>query len=122
MARVFVTRQLPGPALDRLRAAHMVDVWPEQLPPSPHELCARVAEADGLLALPSDRIDAALLDGAPRLRAIANYAVGYDNIDLDAARGRGIHVGKDDLQPRDACELRHHPEGQRWKDDFGSGG
>jgi lactate dehydrogenase-like 2-hydroxyacid dehydrogenase len=53
----------------------------------------RTAAADGLLCLLTDRIDAALLDSAPKLRAIANYAVGYDNIDLDAARARGIQVG-----------------------------
>jgi glyoxylate reductase len=41
----------------------------------------------------TDRIDAELLDGAPRLRAIANYAVGTDNIDLEAAADRGIPVG-----------------------------
>ncbi len=40
-----------------------------------------------------DRIDAQFLDRCPKLRAIANYAVGYDNIDLDAARARGIAVG-----------------------------
>jgi glyoxylate reductase len=93
MARVFVTRSLPGAALDRLRAAHDVDVWPERLPPHPTELRDRAAGADGLLCLLSDRVDAALLDAAPRLRVVANYAVGSDNIDLDLARARGIAVG-----------------------------
>jgi glyoxylate reductase len=94
MARVFVTRRLPGPALERLRAAgHEVDVWAERLPPDPAALRRRVAGADGLLALLTDRIDAELLDAAPRLRVIANYAVGYDNIDLDAAAARDVAVG-----------------------------
>jgi glyoxylate reductase len=93
VARCFVTRALPGPALDRLRERHEVDVWPERLPPSYEELRTRTAEAEGLLSLLTDRVDAALIDGSPRLRAIANYAVGYDNIDLDAARARGILVG-----------------------------
>jgi glyoxylate reductase len=93
VARCFVTRDLPGPALDRLRERHEVDVWPERLPPSYEELRARTAEAEGLLSLLTDRVDAALIDGSPRLRAIANYAVGYDNIDLDAATARGIPVG-----------------------------
>jgi glyoxylate reductase len=93
VARCFVTRALPGPALDRLRERHEVDVWPERLPPSYEELRTRTAEAEGLLSLLTDRVDAALIDGSPRLRAIANYAVGYDNIDLDAARARGIPVG-----------------------------
>ncbi len=93
VARVFVTRQLPGPALGRLGDAHEVEVWPERLPPPPQQLRAHSARADGLLTLLTDRIDAALIEQSPNLKAIANYAVGYDNIDLAAARGRGIKVG-----------------------------
>ncbi|MGH2892317.1 MAG: 2-hydroxyacid dehydrogenase, partial [Solirubrobacteraceae bacterium] len=93
MARCFVTRDLPGPALAHLRERHEVDVWPERLPPPYEELRARTAEAAGLLSLLTDRVDAALIEGSPMLRAVANYAVGYDNIDLDAARARGIQVG-----------------------------
>jgi glyoxylate reductase len=93
MARCFVTRRLPGPALDRLAAAHEVEVWPGRLPPSYEELRAGVAEADGLLSLLTDRVDAALLAAAPRLRVISNYAVGVDNVDLEAAAARGIPVG-----------------------------
>jgi glyoxylate reductase len=93
MARCFVTRSLPGPALDRLRARHDVDVWPQRLPPPYEELVARAAGVEGLLTLLTDRVDAALIEHAPHLRAISNYAVGYDNIDLDAATARGIAVG-----------------------------
>jgi glyoxylate reductase len=93
MARVFVTRQLPFPALDRLRDEHDVDVWPEAGPPPPEALRERAADAAGLLTMLTDRVDAELLDAAPRLRAIANLAVGTDNIDLDAAAERGIPVG-----------------------------
>jgi len=93
MARVFVTRALPGDGLDRLRAAHEVDVWAGNLPPHPTELRERVAEAEGLLCMLSERVDAGLLDAAPRLRAIANYAVGSDNIDLTVTAARGIPVG-----------------------------
>jgi glyoxylate reductase len=92
-ARVFVTRELPGDALDRLRAAHDVEVWPERTPPPRDELLARVPELDGLLALLTDRIDAELIAAAPRLRAISNYAVGVDNVDVEAAAARGIPVG-----------------------------
>ena len=93
MARVFVTRKVPGPAFQRLEAAHEVDLWPERLPPSPGELAARGHDADGLLTMLTDRIDGELLDRCPRLRAISNYAVGVDNIDLEAASRRGIPVG-----------------------------
>jgi glyoxylate reductase len=93
MARVFVTRELPFPALERLEAEHEVDTWPGDLAPPPDELRARTSEADGLLSMVADRVDEALLDAAPNLRAIANYAVGTDNIDLEAAAARGLPVG-----------------------------
>jgi glyoxylate reductase len=93
MARCFVTRRLPGPALDRLCAVHEVDVWPDRLPPSAEEFAARAAEAEGLLTLLTEKVDAALLERCPRLRAVSNYAVGYDNIDLKATAARGIPVG-----------------------------
>jgi glyoxylate reductase len=93
MARCFVTRRIPGPALDRLIDAHEVEVWPHRLPPSPDELREHVAGAEGLLSLLTDTVDDALLDAAPDLRAISNYAVGTDNVDLEAATARGIPVG-----------------------------
>src|ERR671918_1442762 len=91
--RVFVTRRLPGGALDRLAAEHDVEVWPEQLPPGKGELMARAPELEGLLSLLTDPVDAELIGAAPRLRAISNYAVGVDNVDLEAAAERGIPVG-----------------------------
>src|SRR4051794_14169135 len=93
MARVFVTRRLPGEALGRLGAEHELDVWSERLPPPPEELRERTARVDGLLCLLTDRIDAALIDACPDLRVISNYAVGSDNVDLAAAAARGIPVG-----------------------------
>ena len=93
MASVFVTRALPFPALDRLREAHDVEEWPGDMPPAPDELRARTRESDGLLTLITDRVDAELLDGSPRLKAIANMGVGTDNIDVEAAKERGIPVG-----------------------------
>jgi glyoxylate reductase len=93
MASVFVTRALPFPALDRLRDAHDVEEWPGDMPPAPGDLRARARDAEGLLTLITDRVDAELLDGSPRLKAIANMGVGTDNIDVDAAKERGIPVG-----------------------------
>jgi glyoxylate reductase len=94
MARVFVTRELPFPALDRLREAHEVEVWPERMPPPPDALRAAAARADGLLTMLTDRVDAELLDAAPGLCAVANLAVGTDNVDLEAAAARGVAVGR----------------------------
>jgi glyoxylate reductase len=77
----------------RLQEAHEVDLWEERLPPTPDELVRHAAEADGLLALLTDRVDGELIAACPRLRTISNYAVGVDNIDLAAATRRGISVG-----------------------------
>jgi glyoxylate reductase len=93
VGRIFVTRDLPFAALDRLRAEHDVDVWEHPAPPPPDALRERAGPAEGLLTMLTERVDGALLDAAPRLRAIANMAVGTDNIDLDAAAARGIPVG-----------------------------
>ena len=93
MARVFVTRRLTGDALDRLRQEHDVEVWEGELPPAPQELYEHVAPAEGLLSLLTERVDAALLDAAPKLRVVSNYAVGFDNVDLAACQARGVVVG-----------------------------
>jgi glyoxylate reductase len=91
--KVFVSRLIPAAGLDRIRAACDADVWPEPLPPSYEVLRRRVADCDGLVSLLTDRIDAALLDAAPRLKVVSNYAVGFNNIDVAAATARGVAVG-----------------------------
>jgi len=91
--RVFVTRLLPGDAVARLAQHAEVDQWSGELPPQYNELTRHAASADGIVCLLTDRIDAALLAAAPSLRAIANVAAGYDNVDVPAATARGIPVG-----------------------------
>ena len=93
MARCFVSRALPGPALERLRAEHEVEVWSSHLPPPRKALLDAARRADGLLILLTDRVDSELLAACPDLKAIANYAVGTDNVDMAAARERRIPVG-----------------------------
>ena len=93
MARIFVTRSLPGRALERLADAHETDVWPDRLPPPRPALEERALSAEGLLSLLTDPIDAELVAACRELRAISNYAVGVDNVDLAAATARGIPVG-----------------------------
>jgi len=91
--RVFVTRRIPAKGLDRIMAECDAEVWPEQLPP-PYELIReKLRECEGLVSLLTDRIDANLLDAAPRLKVVSNFAVGYNNIDVEAATIRGICVG-----------------------------
>jgi glyoxylate reductase len=93
MQRVFVTRRLPGDAVERLRSSADVEVWPGEMPPPYEELAGRAAPDDGLICLLTDRIDRALMESAPNLRVISTMAVGYDNIDIAAATARGIPVG-----------------------------
>ncbi len=92
-SHVFVTRPLPAPGIDLLNDSGFdVRSNPEDRPLSREELLTGVREADALICMLSDRIDVELLDSAPALKVIANYAVGYDNIDVGAARERDIEV------------------------------
>lgn len=93
MASCFVTRTIPGTAVERLAAEHEVEVWPGRLPPAREALRERIAEAEGLLCMLTDPVDRGAIEAAPGLRAISTYAVGVDNIDLEAATARGIPVG-----------------------------
>jgi glyoxylate reductase len=91
--KVFVTRIIPEAGLAKVRGFCDTDVWGEPLPPTTNVLRERVAGCEGLLSLLTERIDAALMDAAPRLKVISNYAVGFNNIDVAAATERGIAVG-----------------------------
>ncbi|MGD9893781.1 MAG: 2-hydroxyacid dehydrogenase [Dehalococcoidia bacterium] len=91
--RVFVARRLPGDALERLAEQTAMRLWEGELPPPRETLLAEAREAAGLLTLLTDRVDAELLGIAPRLRAVSNMAVGFDNIDVPACTARGILVG-----------------------------
>ena len=89
---VYVTRALPGDAIERLRTECDVRVWDGDEPPSRETLLEETRGADGLLCLLTDNVDAGLLETAPRLRAISTMAVGYDHIDIDAATAHGVLV------------------------------
>jgi glyoxylate reductase len=65
-------------------------VWEEELPPPRAILLECARQADGLLTLLTDKIDAELMDAAPKLKVVANFAVGFDNFDVPAATQRGI--------------------------------
>ena len=93
MARVLVTQALPFAALDRLKAAHEVQMLTDLAPPPPELLRELAGPVEGLLCMLTNRIDTALLDAAPHLRIVSNYAVGTDNIDLAACAARGVKVG-----------------------------
>ena len=91
MPRVLITRRLPVRVLAPLEETASIDAGPPEGWPQ-HELLSRVASADAIISQLTDRIDRALIDAAPSLKVIANVAAGHDNIDLEAARERGIVV------------------------------
>lgn len=91
MGKVFVTRQLPPGGLDLLEPEHQVHVNPWDRPLSRQELLAAVKEYDGIICLLNDSIDREVI-GATKGKIFANYAVGYDNIDIQAAAEAGIWV------------------------------
>ncbi len=93
MSKVYVTRPIAEEALALLRSQAEVALWPDPDVPPPHEEIVRqVREADGLVCLLTDRIDAEVIAAGERLRVISIMAVGYDNIDVAAATTRHIPV------------------------------
>ncbi len=91
--QVFITREIPAVGAQRLAAAGLaVRVNPLQRPLSPDELAAYVADCDGLIPMLAEKVDAVLLNKCPRLKAVANYAVGFNNIDLAECTRRGVGV------------------------------
>ena len=80
-------------ALERLRSHASVTVWNDAMPPSKKALLTALKDADAILSMITEKIDASAIARAPRLRVISNLAVGVDNIDLEAATRAGIAVG-----------------------------
>ncbi len=90
--KVYVTRLIPKRGLDLLCSFTEAKIWQGELPPPREVLLREVAEVEGILSLLTDTIDAELMDAAPRLRVVSNYAIGYDNVDVQAATERAIVV------------------------------
>ncbi|MCP4543527.1 MAG: D-glycerate dehydrogenase [Chloroflexi bacterium] len=91
--RVYVTRKVPEQGIALLGQECQVEIWEGALPVPRDVLMEKVTDIDGLYCLLTERVDAELLDAAPRLRVVSNMAVGYNNIDVDACTARGIPVG-----------------------------
>lgn len=90
---VLLTHPLPADWLKSLEGRVRLIIGPEDAIGFPQALLEHLPEAEGLITLLTDRVDAALLARAPRLRVVSNMAVGVDNIDLQACKARGIVVG-----------------------------
>jgi glyoxylate reductase len=92
MSAILVTRKLPASVLAKLSAVADVDLYIGDAAIPADELRARIADKDALVCLLTDAVDRTVIDAAPKLKAIANVAVGYNNIDVPYARSRGIVV------------------------------
>ncbi len=90
--KVFITRQLPAPAMNRLSDFCDYQVGAEQGELSRDALISGVRDADGLICLLTDTVDREVINVGTKLRVIANVAVGYNNIDVISAKERGVHV------------------------------
>lgn len=91
--RIAVTRTIAQPAIERLHNVGKITIWTERQPPAHTQLMQMVKDCDGLLCLLTDCIDDHLLESAPRMSVISTMSVGYEHIDLEACRRRGIQVG-----------------------------
>ncbi len=92
MDKVFVTRKIPEEGLKLLRENCEIKVWEGEVPPTKEVLIEEIKDIQGLLCLLTDPINAEVLGAAQNLKVIANYAVGYDNIDIEKAKEKGIVV------------------------------
>ena len=105
--KVFASRRFPPRVREELERSFDLDVHDSEWPPSREELLRRVAGCDGVMLMLTDRVDDELLDTAgPQLRIVANYAVGVNNIDVDACRRRGVVVANTpDVLTKTTAEL-----------------
>lgn len=89
---VYVTRELPERGLKIIMERFDAEVWPEYAPPPKKTIIEKAKDVDALATLLSDKIDAEVFDAAPKLKMIAQLAVGFDNVDVQEATKRGIYV------------------------------
>jgi glyoxylate reductase len=90
--KILVTHRLFEGPRAKLEELCEAEYWSDSERPPRAEVLRRVADKDGLICLLTEKIDDELLSAAPRLRTVANIAVGFDNIDVDACTRRGVAV------------------------------
>jgi glyoxylate reductase len=90
--KVYVTRELPERGMKIIKECFEAEVWPEYGPPPKETIIEKARDVDALVTLLSDKIDAEVFDAAPKLKIVAQMAVGFDNIDVGEATKRGIYV------------------------------
>lgn len=90
--RVYLTRRLPDAVMRRLSAETDLACNPEDRQPTYDELIAAARDRDALISNVADRVDAGVFECCPKLKVVANYGVGFNNIDVAAATARGVVV------------------------------
>ncbi|WP_270180214.1 2-hydroxyacid dehydrogenase [Alkalihalobacillus sp. CinArs1] len=91
--KIYITRKLPEPIVQRLSETCEVRMWEEDEKPVPREVLEEeIEDVEGLFCLLTEQIDASLLDKADKLKVVSNMAVGYNNIDVEAAKERNVIV------------------------------
>jgi glyoxylate reductase len=91
--KVFITRAIPESGINMVREHCDVTVHSGEVPPQGDELKHQVSDKDGIICLPGDKIDKALIDSAPRLKVISTFSVGFEHIDVEEATKQGIYIG-----------------------------
>jgi glyoxylate reductase len=90
--KVYVTREIPERGLNKIKKYFDAEVWPEYAPPPKKVIIEKAKNVEALATLLSDKIDSEVFDAAPKLKIVAQMAVGFDNIDIPEATKRGIYV------------------------------
>ena len=91
--KIFITRQIPGPGIEMLKAeGFTLAIWPEDRPVPEDVFIQEGKDSHALVTLTSDRVDTRILDACKKLELIAQFGAGFDNIDIPAATRRGIAV------------------------------
>ncbi|MEM2341241.1 MAG: glyoxylate reductase [Candidatus Bathyarchaeia archaeon] len=90
--KVYITREIPESGLKMIMERFEAEVWPDYGPPPKKVIIEKAKDVDALVTLLSDKIDSEVFDAAPKLKIIAQMAVGYDNIDIEEATRRGVYV------------------------------
>lgn len=91
--KIFITKEIPELGINHIRKSGInLEVYRGSKPLTKKKLIEKISDVDGVITLLSDKVDADFIDSAKRCKIIANYAVGFNNIDVDYAKQKGIIV------------------------------
>ncbi len=91
--KIYVTRVIVPDAIERLQNEFEVEVWEEPTPPPKELMIEKVRECDGMMIESNDVMDSEVFAAAEKLKVVGTRAIGYDNIDINAATAKGVAIG-----------------------------